>query len=136
MAVAVSILFPYICCITVLLGVVLLIRRRQWNKRSQGFPIPPGPRGWPIIGNLLELPIEGQPWIVYREWSKRYGMSSEVSYAGAYLLIKCGYTGDVMFLDLPSMPTVVISSTDIALDLFEKRSAIYSDRPRSAMDEL
>ncbi|KAF7973518.1 hypothetical protein HWV62_14936 [Athelia sp. TMB] len=34
--------------------------------------LPPGPPGWPIIGNLLDLPKEFQ-WHKYKEWSEQYG---------------------------------------------------------------
>ncbi|KAI0340921.1 hypothetical protein BDW22DRAFT_367581 [Trametopsis cervina] len=82
-----SALFTNLCFIIMLLGVVALsVRMRRWRKRSQGFPVPPGPPGWPIVGNLLELPSRGQPWIEYREWSKRYGASSEGIRTGACLL--------------------------------------------------
>jgi hypothetical protein len=33
--------------------------------------VPPGPRGYPIIGNLLELK-PGQ-WLKFSEWQKKYG---------------------------------------------------------------
>ena len=34
--------------------------------------LPPGPRGWPIIGNLLDMPRELE-WLTYRAWGKKYG---------------------------------------------------------------
>ena len=51
-----------------LLFVGLYLKRRNPN----GLPLPPGPKGYPIIGNLLDLPINHQ-WLVYDEWKKTYG---------------------------------------------------------------
>lgn len=39
-------------------------------------------------------------------------------------------------MDLPQQPTVVLGSVQAALDLMEKRSHIYSDKPVFVMDEL
>ena len=44
----------------------------QDNKRRRGLPYPPGPRSWPIIGNLLDVPSRN-PWAAYAEMSKTYG---------------------------------------------------------------
>jgi hypothetical protein len=33
--------------------------------------LPPGPRGFPIIGNVLEL--QSQQWLKFTEWRKQYG---------------------------------------------------------------
>ena len=45
-------------------------------------------------------------------------------------------TGNFMFLRAFSTPIVVVSSADICRDLMEKRSAIYSDKARFAIEEL
>jgi hypothetical protein len=49
-----------------LAGVVLVL---LWRKPANRYP--PGPKGLPVIGNLLDIPKE-QPWVAYREWSHRY----------------------------------------------------------------
>jgi hypothetical protein len=33
--------------------------------------LPPGPRGYPIIGNILEL--RSEQWLKFTEWRKKYG---------------------------------------------------------------
>lgn len=32
---------------------------------------PPGPRGLPLIGNLLDMPTSHE-WVQYRKWSKEF----------------------------------------------------------------
>ena len=59
---------------TVILAIVYVHRRREWLQRLHGCRLPPGPRGWPIIGSLLDMPSGDRPWTIYREWAKKYGM--------------------------------------------------------------
>lgn len=35
-------------------------------------PLPPGPKGYPIIGNVLTIPTQSA-WICYTELAKQYG---------------------------------------------------------------
>lgn len=50
--------------------VLALVGLVRWGRTK--LPFPPGPRGYPIIGNLLDMPSELQ-WERYSEWSKKYG---------------------------------------------------------------
>lgn len=47
-----------------------------------------------------------------------------------------GYTGDVMYLNMLRRSVVVLNSVEAAIDLLEKRSANYSDRPPFPIFEL
>ncbi|KAI0078416.1 cytochrome P450 [Panus rudis PR-1116 ss-1] len=95
--------FAALACIVLVSQFVRSRLRRLAGK----LPFPPGPKGYPIIGNLLDLPTV-EPSKTYREWSNIYG--------------------DVVYLDLPFRPTAVLGSVKAARDLLEKRSDIYSDR--------
>lgn len=47
----------------------------QWLKKLSrpGLPLPPGPKGYPIIGNMLDIPKD-LPWKTFKEWTKVYGL--------------------------------------------------------------
>ncbi|PBK75827.1 cytochrome P450 [Armillaria solidipes] len=92
-------------------GVLLLYRRLSLNRRR----LPPGPKSLPFIGNLWDVPVE-YPWLTYAQWAATYG--------------------DILYLDTPGNPTVVLNSAQAAADLFEKRSRNYSDRPDFTMMKL
>lgn len=55
----------------VLLLVTFLITRSYTQKRHA---YPPGPPGFPIIGNMLQLPTN-KHWLQYDRWTKQYGTS-------------------------------------------------------------
>jgi hypothetical protein len=53
-------------------GLIVLYTARYFASPYR--KLPPGPRGYPIIGNLLEMLTGGQ-WLKFSEWQKKYGQS-------------------------------------------------------------
>ncbi|KAI9570705.1 cytochrome P450 [Boletus coccyginus] len=80
----------------------------QGKPERKGFPLPPGPRPLPILGNILSVDRK-KPWKTYTEWRAIYG--------------------DVVYHRLLDQDIVVLRSQSVAVRLLEKRSHIYSDRP-------
>jgi Cytochrome P450 len=60
-----SIVLPFI----VLFALTYISTRR---KAPKGFRLPPGPKGLPILGNVLDIP-PSRPEKKFLEWSKEYG---------------------------------------------------------------
>ena len=58
-------------------ALLLLHRLRRILYPLLTLPLPPGPKGLPIIGNLLDVPTMS-PWKTFHEWSKLYGIFSKV----------------------------------------------------------
>jgi hypothetical protein len=57
-------------------GLWLVLFSLFWKALSHfsrtSHPYPPGPKGWPIIGNLLDMP-KGRTQPVFMRLSKKYG---------------------------------------------------------------
>ncbi|KAF8258555.1 cytochrome P450 [Lactarius quietus] len=98
----------HIIDVAVLLSFFIAFRSKQRYRRRRGLCYPPGPPGWPIIGNLLDI-SPSSPWLSYTEFSKKYGHI--VSYR-------------VFGQDI-----IVLNTITAIKDLLEKRGNIYSDRP-------
>lgn len=62
--------------------------------------------------DLRQMPTT-YAWLTFAEWGRKYGPINYISIAGK--------------------SAIVINTHEAALDLLEKRAAIYSDRPRFVM---
>ncbi|OSX59347.1 hypothetical protein POSPLADRAFT_1150256 [Postia placenta MAD-698-R-SB12] len=90
----------------VLLVALLFVVYR--GRQSARGPLPPGPRGWPLVGNVFDMPSTNE-WNTYMSWGEKWG--------------------DIVSVTLFGQHIVILNSVQHAYDMFEKKSNIYSDRP-------
>ncbi|KAF5324171.1 hypothetical protein D9619_011321 [Psilocybe cf. subviscida] len=76
-------------------------------------PLPPGPKGLPVIGNLKDLP-DRLEWETYHKWCKEYN-------------------SDIISLNFAGTQVIVVDTSEVATELLERRSSLYSGRARMPM---
>ncbi|GJE96525.1 hypothetical protein PsYK624_127220 [Phanerochaete sordida] len=91
------------------LGVVAIFALAYRFKQRPRYP--PGPKGLPIIGNLLDVPRE-HAWVAHRDLGRQYD-------------------SDILHFEVLGRHIIVLNSFRAAKDLLEKRSEIYSDRQQT-----
>ncbi|KAG8992293.1 hypothetical protein FRB95_005541 [Tulasnella sp. JGI-2019a] len=94
------------------LFILVINKLYQYVTPRSSLPYPPGPPGDFFIGSLRQMPSE-YAWSIFTEWAHKYGPITYINVAGD--------------------PVVIVNTQEAAMDLLEKRSAIYSDRPRFVM---
>lgn len=96
-----TVLFLDLCAVT--LGLYYVYRYLSARRP----PLPPGPPGFPLVGNLFDIP-KSSSCIKFTTYKEKYGRISSLSTMGKTI--------------------IVINDQTTAIDLLEKRSTIYSDR--------
>jgi cytochrome P450 len=90
----------------VLSAILVLYRMLSRKTRS----LPPGPRGWPILGNMLELRGDLPVWHVFDRLKNQYG--------------------PIVYLNFAGQDVVLLNTKEVATELLDHRSFNYSDRPK------
>ena len=104
------------------LAIVLIVRYFQspWRK------LPPGPKGLPLLGNVLQM--GNKQWLNFMKWKQEFGQRL------IDLLVVVSddsSSGDVFYLNAAGQPIIVLNTQKAAADLLDRRAGIYSDRPRN-----
>jgi hypothetical protein len=58
-------------------GIALVLASRFVLSRRVTAPCPPGPKGLPLIGNVLDMPTQ-EEWLTFADWATHYGMHDPV----------------------------------------------------------
>ncbi|KAF9456361.1 cytochrome P450 [Collybia nuda] len=102
--------------LTLLAGVLVAL----WITRSYLFAparrgLPPGPRKFPVIGNLLSFP-RSRPHLQFTKWAREYG--------------------SIFSLKIMKLNIIVLSSPSIIREVIDKRGASSANRPESVIADI
>lgn len=109
-----------ISVVQIALGLLgLYVLKTVYSRRS----LPPGPRGWPIIGNLFDLPKE-HAWREYAKHKDIYGQSLYTIVPNIFDLLSGGISSVTVF----GQTFIIMNDLQMTLDLLNRST--FSDRPR------
>ncbi|KIJ55030.1 hypothetical protein M422DRAFT_24891 [Sphaerobolus stellatus SS14] len=89
----------------------LLFLYKLFTKRLPA-PYPPGPKGFPLLGNAFDFPLQ-YPYLTFAKWGKQYG--------------------GITYAKVLGLNFVILNESKYAVEMLEKKGKIYSDRPRFMM---
>jgi hypothetical protein len=89
---------------------IAYILHRILRSPKNALPLPPGPKGFPLVGNINDLPkpgvLECHHWLTHKDL---YGPISSLTVLG--------------------QPFIILNSAALALELLRDKALIYSGRP-------
>ncbi|KAH6893687.1 O-methylsterigmatocystin oxidoreductase [Coprinopsis sp. MPI-PUGE-AT-0042] len=105
--------------ISVVFPLLAILLARLYGTKRLNAPKPPGPKGLPFLGNLLQMPNPSgktAPWRVFSQWREKYG--------------------DLVYLEAAGQKFLVLNSLSAIDELLNKRATNYSDRLSSPINTL
>jgi len=96
------------------------------NQRKIKLSLPPGPTGLPIIGNVFDIPLVNMAQ-TYFGWAKEFGMEYTPQYLNS-LKLACSSGSDIVYLEALGKKVIILNSYNVAIELLDRRSHIYSSR--------
>eukprot|EP01018_Ginkgo_biloba_P016804 Gb_26507 [translate_table: standard] len=84
--------------------------RLMFSGRKPTLKLPPGPPGWPIVGNLIQIGRSGKPFMsIVKELQAEYG--------------------SVFTLQMGQRTLIVVTSSELAHEALIQKGQIFSNRP-------
>ena len=100
---------------SITVGIIVLWALKPRFSGHAALPLPPGPKGLPILGSL-NLLRASKPEYIYAKWTKEY-------------------KSDIVSFCVLGQPIIVLNSVQAAEEMLDKRGSNYGDRPRFALFE-
>lgn len=86
----------------------LWLAKRLLSKKPVA-PLPPGPKGLPLVGNVFDMP-KTKEHLEFAKWGQEYN-------------------SDIIYVKVLGQPIVILNSAKVTFEMLDKKSSMYSDRP-------
>ncbi|XP_059665986.1 cytochrome P450 77A2-like [Cornus florida] len=88
-------------------GLIFLLTRKSKSKKLN---LPPGPPGWPVVGNLFQVAFSGKPFFQYvRDILPKYG--------------------PIFTLKMGTRTMIILSSADLVHEALIEKGQLFATRP-------
>ncbi|KAK6929090.1 Cytochrome P450 [Dillenia turbinata] len=92
----------------ILSGLIILLTRKT---KSKALRLPPGPPGWPVVGNLFQVVRSGKPFFEYvAEVRSKYG--------------------PIFTLKMGARTMIVVSNAELTHEALVEKGQVFANRPR------
>ena len=98
----------------------------RMNSHRQRRNLPPGPKKYPLIGNLLSMPSTLE-WETFAKWGQKYSLYQDADLSLSIHLMLCA-DSDIIHVNVLGTSMVILNSYKVATDLLDRKSSTYSSR--------
>lgn len=94
-----------------LLSAFIFLLSLKKNKSKKKLNLPPGPPGWPVVGNLFQVARSGKPFFQYvKDLLPKYG--------------------PIFTLRMGARTMIIIANADLAYEALVEKGQVFASRPR------
>jgi hypothetical protein len=91
---------------SIVLVIAIIFCYRLFRRRNDRLPLPPGPKGLPLVGNIFDLPPPGRAeYLHWLEHKEKYGPLSSITVLGQPMIAIHDKTAADVILEKTSLKT-------------------------------
>ncbi|GLJ49399.1 hypothetical protein SUGI_1045460 [Cryptomeria japonica] len=99
------------------LAIAAAVFHFRWRRSKKRLSLPPGPSGWPLVGNLFQVVFSGKPFMyVVRDLREQFG--------------------SIFTLKMGQKTLIIITSPELAHEALVEKGTLFASRPPDTPTKL